>query len=282
MKKILIITAFLASQFAWAQNKSCCTLSNITTQNATLAMNNEFAKTHLEPLPYRLENQKGEMVEFTTADGKPGKAYLIKSAAKSKKYVFIFHEWWGLNDYIKKEAEHYAASFKNVNVIAIDLYDGNIASTREEAQKLMSGMTDARARSIINGALTFAGKKAKVVTVGWCFGGSWSLQAAIEGGTKIKGCVMYYGTPEMNVEHLKRLKTDVLGVFGENDEHINVEKVKSFEGKMKEAGKTIVVYNYVAGHAFANPSNTNYNKQATEDAFETKVSPYVKKAFKIK
>lgn len=282
MKKLVIVIAFLASHVTWAQNKSCCTVSNITKENAALAMNEGFAKTHLEPLPYHLDNPKGEMVEFATPDGKKSKAYLIRSAVKSKKYIFIFHEWWGLNDYIKKEAEHYYGSLKDVNVMALDLYDGNVASTREEAQKYMAGMTDARNRAIINGALAFAGKRSKVVTIGWCMGGSWSLQAAIEGSKQVKGCVMYYGFPEMNVEKLKRLKTDVLGIFGEKDEHINVETVKSFERSMAEAGKKIVVYNYVAGHAFANPSNPDYNKQATEDAFETKVLPYVKKALKVK
>ncbi|MES2778610.1 MAG: dienelactone hydrolase family protein, partial [Bacteroidota bacterium] len=64
--------------------------------------------------------------------------------------------------------------------------------------------------------------------------------------------------------------------------YINVETVKSFEGKVKEAGGNIVVYNYVAGHAFANPNNPDYNKQATEDAYETKVLPYLNNKLNIK
>lgn len=281
MKKLLIIVTLFASQLVWAQNKSCCSVNTITKENATLAMNDEFAKTHVEPLPYHLENPKGEMIEFATSDGKNGKAYLIKAAKKSKKYVFVFHEWWGLNDHIKKEAEHLYGDLQNVNVMAIDLYDGNVAATREDAQKLMSGMVDARARAIVNGALAYAGKGSKVATIGWCMGGAWSLQTAIEGGKQIKGCVMYYGFPEMNVDKLKRLRTDILGIFAEKDAFINVETVKAFEGKVKEAEKMIVVYNYVAVHAFANPSNPEYNKQATEDAY-VKVLPYLKKALKVK
>lgn len=282
MKKILFIVTLLIANQAWTQNKTCCSVNNITKENATLAMNDAFAKTHLEPLSYQLENPKGAMVEFETTDGKKGKAYLIQSAKKSKKYLFVFHEWWGLNDHIKKEAEHLYGDLKNVNVMAIDLYDGNVASTREDAQKLMSGMSDARARAIVNGALAFAGKGSKVATIGWCMGGAWSLQTAIEGGKQVKGCVMYYGFPEMNVDKLKRLQTDVLGIFAEQDAFINVETVKSFEGKVKEAGKTIVVFNYVAGHAFANPSNPDFNKQATEDAYTNKVMPYLMKALKVK
>jgi carboxymethylenebutenolidase len=196
--------------------------------------------------------------------------------------LFVFHEWWGLNDYIKKEAEKYFVDLKEVNVLAIDLYDGGVATTREDAGKLMAGLNDARARAIVNGALTFAGKKAKVATLGWCMGGAWSLQTAIEGGEKVDACVMYYGFPEMNVERLKRLDTDILGIFAEKDAFINVKTVKLFEEKVAEAGKSITVYNYVAEHAFANPSNPDFNEQATKDAYETKVMPYLKARLKLK
>ncbi len=282
MKNIIILCSLLITNFAHAQQKTCCSVSNVTLKNTELAMNNEFAKTHAEPRAFVLENPKGEMVEFVTADGKKGKAYFLKTAKKSKKYLFIFHEWWGLNDHIKKEAEKYFADLKEVNVLAIDLYDGSVASTREDAKKLMSGMNDARARAIVNGAFDFAGKKAQVATLGWCMGGAWSLQAAIEGGKKVNACVMYYGFPEMNVEKLKKLDTDILGIFAEKDAFINVETVKAFEAKVKEAGKEITVYNYVAVHAFANPSNPDFNEQATKDAYETKVMPYLKARLKLK
>jgi carboxymethylenebutenolidase len=100
--------------------------------------------------------------------------------------------------------------------------------------------------------------------------------------SQVKACVMYYGMPEMDVVKLKTLKCDVLGIFAEKDNFINVELVKAFEGKMKEAGKKIVVYNYVAEHAFANPSNPQYNEQAAKDAYENKVLPFLKNKMKIK
>jgi carboxymethylenebutenolidase len=282
MKNLLLAFAIMTTGLVSAQTKSCCSANAVSAKNAELAMNGTFAAAHANPVAFVLELPKGEMVTFATPDGKTAKAYFLKTAKKSKKYLFVFHEWWGLNDYIKKEAEHLYGDLKEVNVLAIDLYDGNIAENREDAQKYMSGMDDARARAIINGAFGFAGKGAKVATLGWCFGGAWSLQAAIEGGSKVDACVMYYGFPEMNVEKLKKLDTDILGIFAEKDDFINVETVKTFEGKVKEAGKEIIVYNYVAVHAFANPSNPDYNKQATEDAYETKVMPYLRMKLKLK
>lgn len=282
MKKLLFIVSMVVAIAVQAQRPSCCSIS-VNAQNAALAMNDDFARSHLEPLAFRLENPKGNMIEFPTLDGKVGRGYLVKAAnPKSKKYVFLFHEWWGLNDYIRREADKLAADLKDVNILAIDLYDGNVATVREDAQKYMSSMTETRTNAIISGAFEFAGTSAKVATMGFCSGGSWSLQAALIGRRHVKACVMYYGMPEMNVAKLKTLKTDVLGIFAEKDNFINVEVVKTFEGKMKEAGKKIVVYNYVAEHAFANPSNPQYNEQATLDAYQTRVLPYLKKRLKVK
>ncbi|MES2690161.1 MAG: dienelactone hydrolase family protein, partial [Bacteroidota bacterium] len=275
MKYLFIaFTALLFSLNSYAQS-SCCTL-NTGNANAMLAMNEDFAKQHAEPLAFKLEKPLGELIEMPAKDGKNAKAYFIRSKKKSNKYIFVFHEWWGLNDHIKRESEHLYNSFKNVNVIAIDLYDGGVAATREEAQKLAGGLEDARARAIIKAAFDYAGTNAEVATYGFCMGGAWSLQAALIGGNNVDACVMYYGMPEMDVEKLKTLQTDVLGIFAEKDNHINVETVKNFEAKMKEAGKDIVVYNYVAEHAFANPSNPQYNAEATKDAF-IKASAYLSK-----
>ena len=37
---------------------------------------------------------------------------------------------------------------------------------------------------------------------------------------------------------------------------------------MKTAGKNLTVYRYDAGHGFANPSNSIFNKQARDDSHE--------------
>lgn len=281
MKK-LFLAFILLSTAAFAQKRSCCQLT-ITDQNAMLAANASFAATHIEPLAFVLESPKGEMIRFNTDDAnKPGQAYLVKAATQpAKKALFIFHEWWGLNDYIKREAEQLQSEMPGVDVYAIDLYDSEVAGTREEAQKLVGKMTEARSHAIIRGLFAHVGKKVKVATLGWCMGGSWALQAAIDGGKQVKACVMYYGMPESDNAKLKLLKTDVLGIFAEKDNHINVQVVKDFEDRMKAAGKKIVVYNYIAEHAFANPSNPQYNKEATEDAHK-KVMVYLKKRMKIK
>jgi carboxymethylenebutenolidase len=175
------------------------------------------------------------------------------------------HEWWGLNDYIKQQSEKLSNEL-GVNVIALDLYDNKVASTREDATKYMQGVKQDRAMAIIHGAYNYVGQNAKVLTIGWCFGGGWSLQTAIEGGKQVVGCVMYYGMPEKDIDRLKKLNCDVIGFFASRDQWINPQVVEEFKQNMQKAGKKVTTYEYDADHGFANPSNPIYNKEATEDA----------------
>jgi carboxymethylenebutenolidase len=94
----------------------------------------------------------------------------------------------------------------------------------------------------------------------------WSLQSSILAGKQAAGCVMYYGRPENNLEKLKNLQTDVLGIFGTLDKSPSPEVVKKFEADMQTAGKKLTTHFYEAGHGFANPSNPSFKQDATEDA----------------
>ena len=233
-----------------------------------------FAMLHKAPNYFVLQNALGSMTSFA-ADGGNAQGYLIKSKKPSNKWLFVIQEWWGLNDYIKKESDAFYSELGDVNVLAIDMYDGKVASTPDSAMKYMRGASPARLESIVKGALAFAGTDAKIYTVGWCFGGGWSLQASILAGKQGNGAIMYYGRPETNIDRLKTLNADVIGFFGTKDQGIPIASVTAFENNMKEAGKKVTIYTYEAGHGFANPSNPVYDKAATEDA-HTKAIAFLK------
>jgi len=285
MKKLLLLLA-AACTFGSAAAQTTTTLSccarpggpNATEAFAMLATDKDFSGGHDAPLPYSYAGD-GQAITFKTTDGQTGHGFEIKSAKPSNKYLFVIHEWWGLNDYIKKEAATYAQEMPGVNVIALDLYDGQVATTPEEAGKLMQGVKTERAAAIIKGAQLYAGPKAQFASVGWCFGGGWSLQSALLGGKQTVGCVMYYGMPEKDVAKLKTLNSDVLGLFAEQDKWISPAVVKQFEKDMAAAGKKATVKEYPADHAFANPSNPKYNKELATDAHQ-KALAYLKARLK--
>ena len=280
MKKILllVIAAFATAAFFSYRHKapepqllttSCyisCFNADVREQFRQEAANPAFAMLHETPNYYRLENPTGQSVSFKAADGSTAMGYMIKSKKKSKKWVFVIQEWWGLNDYIKRESETLSKELANVNVIAIDLYDGKVAATPDSAMKLVQAAKTERLENIIKGAITYAGPKAKIYTIGWCFGGMWSLQTALLAGRQAAGCIMYYGRPENNIEKLKTLKCEVIGFFGNKDRSPSPEMVTKFEADMQTAGKKLTTHKYDAGHGFANPSNPSFNKEATEDA----------------
>jgi carboxymethylenebutenolidase len=206
------------------------------------------------------------MISIPVPGGKPARAFEVKAAEPTHNYLLVIHEWWGLNDYIQQAAERYARELGNVHVIAIDLYDGKVTADPAEAAKIMGGVKEDRIRAILRAALGYAGPTARIQTLGWCFGGGWSLQAAIMAGSRGTGCVMYYGMPETDATKLKELKAPVLGLFASKDDWITPEIVSDFVRTMKKNGKDIRVNSYTAAHAFANPSNPKYNKEAADAA----------------
>jgi len=218
------------------------------------------------------------MISFATPDGEQGSAYAIMNDAATDDYLFIIHEWWGLNKNIKKEAEQLFNALDDVHVMALDLYDGKVAEDQETASQYMQSVEEARAKSIIKGAMQKAGKEARIATIGWCFGGGWSLKTAIMADKQAQGCVMYYGMPVQDKAQLADLDTDILGIFAKQDEWINPKVVADFKELSKETNTQLKVHSFDANHAFANPSQPSYNAEAAQRANKLALD-YLKKAF---
>ena len=271
MKKLLFVPLIGFSIFSVAQDEIICHTPS-TEKFALFASNKNFNSSHLEPLEYvHVSQSGGEMVKLKCADGTEANAYLVKAKSTSNNWVFVFQEWWGLNDQIKKQADDLSNDLGDVNVIALDMYDGKLTSERETAGKYMSEFKQERGDVIVKAALSLAGPKAKVGTIGWCFGGGESLLASLTAGKQAVACVMYYGMPVEDVAILKTLNCDVLNIWPTKDQWINKEVMDKFATNMKTAGKTLTIKSYDADHAFANPSNPGHNKEFTADAYKSSI-----------
>lgn len=248
-----------------AQDKSCCSTEK-DVSFASFSEQKEFRDIHQIPAAFTLKDAMGTMITFKTKDGKTANGYFVKSEKPSDKFIFVFHEWWGLNDYIKKESDELKQKLGDVNILAIDLYDGNVANNREDAAKYMQSVNQERALNIVSSAIEFAGKDAKIGTIGWCFGGGWSLQASIMLGKQGSACVMYYGIIDNKPETFKELNAPVLGIFAEKDGWVNPEVYGNLEKNLKSAGKKVTIKSFNADHAFANPSNSKFDEAAANEA----------------
>jgi carboxymethylenebutenolidase len=267
MMKKTIITILLSSISFWGFSQTCCSVN--TDEMQIFASNKDFQMSHAIPKTYKhLSMVGGKMVTFSAPDGQNANAYLIKAKKKSNKYLLVYQEWWGLNDHIKKQADQFYTDLgEKINVLAIDMYDGKVATNQADAGKYMGSAKPERLEAIMKGAINYAGKKAKFASVGWCFGGGLSLKSAILAGKQAVGCVIYYGMPVKDIDMLKTLNTDVLGLFAAREKWISPQVVQEFEQNMAKAGKKVTIKNFDAEHAFANPSNPIYDAKATEEAY---------------
>lgn len=270
MKTFIAIALLICTYGVFAQGDNITVCHTPATEKfAMFASNKNFNAAHPAPLPYRHVSQDGgKMITFESPDGRKASAYFLKAKSATDNWIFVFQEWWGLSDYIKKSSDQLFKDLGNVNVLALDMYDGKNTTNRDSAATYMQQFKQERGNAIVLGALKFAGNDAKVGTIGWCFGGGQSLQASLTLGDNAVACVIYYGMPEEDVERLKTLQTDVLGIFASREQYITPEIVQKFQANMEKAGKDLTVKNYDAEHGFANPSNSIYDKASTEDAYK--------------
>jgi len=165
-----------------------------------------------------------------------------------------------------------------VNVLALDMYDGKVTADPKEAGQWVRSVVETRLENIIKAGQTYAGKKALIANLGWCFGGGWSLKSGILLGKQNIGSVMYYGMPVKDVEKLKTLSSDVLGLFA-TENFISKTIIEEFAANMKTAGKPLEYKIFDAAHGFANPSNPKHDEAKSKEANSMALN-YLKKKFK--
>ena len=185
--------------------------------------------------------------------------------------IIVIQEWWGLNDNIKTMARRFAQ--QGYTALAVDLYEGQVGKTRDQALALMqeaNGRT-ARLEDNLRAAHEYLATTvgaAKIGAVGWCFGGGWSLQSAVILGDSLDAAVVYYGRLDAD-DRLENLAAPILGHFGSEDGGIPLPTVRAFESRMDALGKSITVHVYQeANHAFANPTGRNYDEKAADAAWQ--------------
>ena len=182
--------------------------------------------------------------------------------------VVMIHEWWGLNENIKVMADKLASH--GYVVLAVDLYDGQIALNSEEARKLVTSFDKNYGLQNMKAAIAYLNDNyspEKLGSIGWCFGGTQSLNLALN--NTMDATVIYYGSVLSDTESLSSISWPVLGIFAELDKGIPVERVNDFESTLNtlDIPNEIHIYSGV-DHAFANPSGERYAPQESNDAWE--------------
>ena len=202
-----------------------------------------------------------EEIEIPTSGGGVAKGVIAMPEKTPAPAVVLIHEWWGLNASIKAVAAELAEL--GYVALAIDLYDGKVGTNPGEARALVQGLDAAVATDQLSSTIAHLREheatNGRVGTLGWCFGGGWSLNASI--AAPVDATVIYYGRVTRPAADLARLQGPVQGHFGTLDRSINESMVGGFQREMASAGKdgALDVHWYTADHAFANPSSSRYD-----------------------
>jgi carboxymethylenebutenolidase len=216
------------------------------------------------------------------ADGKPVSYKSGNETVRARLYtpagkgpfaaMIVIHEYWGLNDWVKEQASKLAD--QGYAALALDLYRGKVATTPDMAHELMRGVPEDRAKRDLRAAFKFLRsqsnvKKNLIGAIGWCMGGGYALDVALQEPT-LAATVINYGHLATDPAALKKINASILGLFGGQDQGITPDDVHEFEAAMKQAGKKIEIRIYDdAGHAFENPNNkSGYRAADATDAWK--------------
>ena len=281
MRKFLILTlAVLLSTLVWTacgQNPSVTSTegASITPQGDEILAQHSDDQPVASPAVAIAPRQPvvSEGVTYGEQTDTPLQGYLARpeSADNDLPGLIVIHEWWGLNDNIEKMTERLAG--EGYTALAVDLYGGEVADAPDAARSLVQAVsTDvAKAEDNLLQAFRYLETEqgaAKIGSIGWCFGGGWSLNTALLLPEALDAAVIYYGRLQTDPDRLEPLQMPILGIFGALDQNPSVESVREFEAVLQDLGKSIEVHVYEnADHAFANPSGRNYNEAAAEAAW---------------
>ncbi len=186
--------------------------------------------------------------------------------------IIVIHEWWGLNDWVKENAKKFADD--GYMTLAIDLYRGQVATDQETAHELMRGLPEDRATRDLQAAFAYLVSRQdvqhdRIGSLGWCLGGGYSLQAALN-IPELAACVINYGRLVTDGEMIEKINAPILGIFGGKDRGIPVKDIEAFKAACNQAGKNITVQIYPrSGYDFMNETNAKgYNAKDAQNAWE--------------
>jgi carboxymethylenebutenolidase len=215
-------------------------------------------------------------VEFQ-ANGGTASGYLSVPESGSGPGVVVLHEWWGLDDNMKKMVDEFAA--EGFVALAPDLYHGDTTEQPDEAQQKLMAMNMDETEKELRGAVDYVSDQeaydgSGIGAVGFCMGGGLAVWAGAA-NPKVDAVVTYYYVMPHGKPDFSNVDAPVLGHFGDSDDFVSVDDAKALEKEIDEATDHDVEFVFYegAGHAFANDHNRlgTYNERHAKKAWHSTV-----------
>jgi carboxymethylenebutenolidase len=200
------------------------------------------------------------------------RAYVAYPERKTKApAIIVIHEIFGLTDWEPKVADRLAK--EGFVAILPDLLSSKYGITPanpDSGRKLVGQLEPARVTADLDAVYAYVNglpsvSRDQIGVIGFCWGGGQSFRYATN-NPKLRAAVVAYG-PAPDTADLKKIKAPVLGIYGENDERINVN-LPLVTAAMQSAGKTFTTEVYPGtGHGFLKPGRQGYDTPEREKAW---------------
>ncbi|MEL7538499.1 MAG: dienelactone hydrolase family protein [Pseudomonadota bacterium] len=216
----------------------------------------------------------GSMLAYAEVDGMLARGYLAYPVDMTEPLpaVMLIHDWFGLDDEIKKLSDTLAA--QGFVVLAVDLFDGRTGTLPKDTRDALVKILEKPdlTRSNLDQAITFVRETVgspRLSLLGFGSGGLWALNTALTKPDEFEALVLVQGQTLTDKERLETLNMPLLGIYGANDRSITQEEVRAFGEALKEADVTHEIRLYpVAGNAFMLPSSRSYSPKQSAAAWE--------------
>ncbi|HNI59554.1 MAG TPA: dienelactone hydrolase family protein [Pseudomonadota bacterium] len=197
-----------------------------------------------------------ETVMIATPNGPQMAAVAIPKTEGPHPAILICHEWWGLNDDMRRMAERFAG--EGFLAIALDFYEGKSTADPGEAMQLVMQLKTDHALVVTKAAVDKIKSDprctGRIAITGFCLGGAMAI-AAICNVEGIAAAVPFYGLPMPKFQNWQNVKGPILGHYAQNDSHVPAEKVQGVVDSARQAGVTFECHFYSGSHGFMRKSD---------------------------
>jgi dienelactone hydrolase len=212
---------------------------------------------------------KTREVEYKQGDTQLQGFMAWDDAVKGKRPgVLVVHEWWGLTQNIRNQAERLARA--GYVAFAPDLYGkGKVAAHPQDAQAFMEEAS--KDPEVVKARFEDGLEQLKhdphvdadrIGAIGYCFGGGVVLSMA-RAGEDLDAVASFHGMLGTKTPAEKgKVKARILVLAGGIDPFVPLDQVQAFESEMKaaEANYQVVLYPG-AKHGFTNPKAGTYGME---------------------
>lgn len=195
---------------------------------------------------------------------------ILKQNAPS---VLILPAWMGIDDEARTAAKDLAK--EGYNVLIADVYGSTDTPNDMEAAKKISSFYKENPEKYrhkieiaVNEFIKLGANKNNTAVIGYCFGGTGTLEAA-RGNMNFKGIVSIHGGLKKVDTTYNIIKPKVLVIHPAEDASVSKQDIDLFMDEMRKGNADWQFFYYGnSKHTFTNPQSKDYNALMTKRAWK--------------